>query len=110
MLGSARWLMSRAVCHVAASGLRLSREQECMRIGPEPTSPGLDTCQHRIPAWALIKVQVCSILEPWDPTVGGPDPIRGGLVRTRGGPGPNLEVRTVYPGVQQFPMGVWAHC
>ena len=35
-------------------------------------------CQHRTPAWALIKARVCSVLEPWDPTVGGPDPIQGG--------------------------------
>jgi hypothetical protein len=76
-----------------------------MRIGP-------DTCRHRTPTWALIKARVCSVLEPWDPTVGGPDPIRGGSgshsrgpVCTRGGPGPNLEVRTVYPGVRHFPMG-----
>jgi hypothetical protein len=81
----------RVVCHVAASGLRLSGEQECMRIDPDPTGPGLDTCRHRTPAWALIKVRVCSVLEPWDPTVGGPYPIREwsgshsrGLVRTRG--------------------------
>jgi hypothetical protein len=31
------------------------------------------------PTWALIKARVCSVLEPWDPTVGGPDPIRGGV-------------------------------
>jgi hypothetical protein len=82
-----------------------------MRIGP-------DTCRHRTPTWALIKARVCSVLEPWDPTVGGPDPIRGGgsgshsrgPVCTRGGPGPNLEVRTVYPGVRHFPMGVRTHC
>jgi hypothetical protein len=42
-----------------------------MRTGP-------DTCQHRTPTWALIKARACSILEPWDPTVGGPDPIWGG--------------------------------
>jgi hypothetical protein len=79
MPGSARWFMLRTVCHVAASGLRLSGEQECMRIGPDPTRPGLDTCQHRILAWALIKPRVYSNLEPWVPTVGGPDPIRGGV-------------------------------
>jgi hypothetical protein len=112
MPGSAFWLMPRAVCHMAASGLCLSREQECMRIDPDPTRPGLYTCRHQTPAWALIKARVCSVLEPWNPTVGGPDPIRGGsgshsrsLVRTRGCPGPNLEVRTVYPGVRHFPMG-----
>jgi hypothetical protein len=49
-----------------------------MRIGPDPTRPGLDTCRHQTPAWALIKARVCSVLEPWDPTMGGPDPIRGG--------------------------------
>jgi hypothetical protein len=76
---SARWLMPRAVCHVAASGLRLSEEHECIRIGLDRTRPGLDTCQLRTPAWALIKARVCSALEPWDPTVGGPDPIRGGV-------------------------------
>jgi hypothetical protein len=78
MLGSARWLMPRAVCHVAASGLRLSGEQECMRIGLDHTRPGLDMCQLWTLAWALIKARVCSVLEPWDPTVGGSDPIRGG--------------------------------
>jgi hypothetical protein len=34
-------------------GLRLSGEQECMRIGPEHTRAGLDTCQLRTPAWAF---------------------------------------------------------
>jgi hypothetical protein len=84
MPGSAHWLMPRAVCHVAASGLRLSGEQECMRIGPDPTRPGLDMCRHWTPAWALIKARVCSVLEPWDHIVGGPNPIWGGPVRTRG--------------------------
>jgi hypothetical protein len=78
MPGSARWLKPRAVCQVAASGLRLSGEQKCRRIGMDPTRPGLDTCWLRTPAWVLIKARVCSILEIWDPTVGGSDPIRGG--------------------------------
>jgi hypothetical protein len=105
MPGSTRWFMPRAVCHVAASGLRLSREKECMRIGPDPTRPGLDTCRLRTPTWVLIKARVCSVLEPWDPTMGGPDPYGGfgshprGPVCTRGGPGPNLEAWTVYTGV-----------
>jgi hypothetical protein len=43
-----------------------------MQIGP-----GLDTCWHQTPAWALFQAQVCSILEPWDPIVGGLDPIPG---------------------------------
>jgi hypothetical protein len=33
--GSARWLTSRAVGHVAASGLRLSGEWELSRYGPD---------------------------------------------------------------------------
>jgi hypothetical protein len=48
------------------------------------------------PAWALIKARVCSVLGPWDPTMGGPDPIRGG---GGGGPGPILGVRSVNVGV-----------
>jgi hypothetical protein len=48
-----------------------------MWIGLDPTRPGLDTCRLRTPAWVLIKARVCFVLEPWDPTVGGPDPIRG---------------------------------
>jgi hypothetical protein len=82
--------------------------------GPEPTKLGLDTCRHRTPHWALIKVRVCSVLETWDPTMGGPDPIRGGgvgchsrgPVRARGDPGPILEVRTIYPGVQSVHVGI----
>jgi hypothetical protein len=83
-----------------------------MRIGLDPTRPGLDTCWPWIPAWVLIKARVCSVLEPWDPTVGGPDPIQGGSrshsrgpVCTRGGPGPNLEAWTVYTGIRHSPMG-----
>jgi hypothetical protein len=44
--------------------------------------------------------------------MGGPDLIQGGSgshfrgpVRTRGGPGPNLEARTVYTGVRYLLMG-----
>jgi hypothetical protein len=48
-----------------------------MQIGPDPTRPGLDMCRLRTAVWVLIKAQVCSVLEPWDPIVGGPDPIRG---------------------------------
>jgi hypothetical protein len=70
---------------------------------------GLDTCRYWTPAWVLFKARVFPILGPWDPIAGGPDPIRGGgggsgthsrgPAYTRGGPGPTLEVRTVYPGV-----------
>src|SRR5688572_4644703 len=42
--GSARWLTSRAVGYVAASGLRLSGEWKSTRYGP-------DTCRLRTPAW-----------------------------------------------------------
>jgi hypothetical protein len=79
MLGSARWLKPHTVCHVAASGLHLSGEQEYMQTGPEPTRLGPDTCQHRTPAWALFKARVCSVLELWDSIAGGSDPIRGGV-------------------------------
>jgi hypothetical protein len=41
------------------------------------SGPGLDTCRHRTPAWVLFQARVCSTLEPWDPIVGDPDPIRG---------------------------------
>jgi hypothetical protein len=81
MLGSACWLKPHAVCHVAATGLRLSGGgggQACMRTGPEPTRLGSDTCRRWTPAWVLFKARVCSILRPWDPIVGGPDPIQGG--------------------------------
>jgi hypothetical protein len=46
--GSARWLTSRAVGHVAASGLRLSGEQRRTRYGP-------DTCRLRTPAWLRLR-------------------------------------------------------
>jgi hypothetical protein len=65
--GSARWLMSRAVGHMAASGLRLSGEWERSRHGP-------DTCQHRNPRLALIKVWVFFSLASQDPTESGSDP------------------------------------
>jgi hypothetical protein len=42
------------------------------------TRSSLDTCWHRTPAWVLTKARVCSALEPLDPIVGVPDPIRGG--------------------------------
>jgi hypothetical protein len=81
------------------------------------TRSGLDSCRHRTPAWVLNKSRVCSVLEPWDPIVGGSDPILGGSgshsrgpTCTHGGPGPILEVRTVYPGVRHSPMGVRTHC
>jgi hypothetical protein len=41
--GSSRWLTSRVVGHVAASGLHLSGEQKRTWYGP-------DMCQHRTPA------------------------------------------------------------
>jgi hypothetical protein len=50
-----------------------------MRTGLEPTRLGPDTCRHRTPAWVLFKARVCFVLRPWDPIVGGPDPIQGGV-------------------------------
>jgi hypothetical protein len=43
------------------------------------TRSGIDTCQHRTPAWVQNKARVCSVLEPPDPIRGGggPDPIQG---------------------------------
>jgi hypothetical protein len=43
----------------------------------EPIRLGPDMCRHWTPAWVLFKARVCSVLRPWDPIVGGPDPIRG---------------------------------
>jgi hypothetical protein len=71
-------------------------------------------CRYRTLAWVLFEARACSVLGPWDPTVGGPDPIWGGvrlpfrgLACTRGGLGPTMGVRTVYPGVRRSPVGVW---
>jgi hypothetical protein len=91
--GFARWLTSRAVGHVAASGPRLGGEQRRMRTGP-----------HQTGSWHVTVPD--PHLGPWDPTVGGPDPLGRsgpyprGPTCTRGGPGPTLGVRTVYPGVR----------
>jgi hypothetical protein len=43
--------------------------------GQVRTRLGLDMCWFRTPAWVLLKARVCSVLGPWDPIVGGPDPI-----------------------------------
>jgi hypothetical protein len=51
------------------------------------------------PAWVLFKVQVCSVLGPWGPFVGGPDPIPGG------GPGPIPGVRLAHVEVRDQPWG-----
>jgi hypothetical protein len=62
------------------------------------------------PRLVLIKVRVLFAPESRDPVVSGPDPTQRGPVRVRGGPGPYLEVRSVYTGVRHFPMGVRTHC
>jgi hypothetical protein len=89
MLRSARWLKPRAVCHVAATGLRLSGGQECMRTGSEPTRLGPDTCRHQTPAWVLFKARVYSILGPHcgrsEPHTGGGGvriPFQGSVLHT----------------------------
>jgi hypothetical protein len=82
---------------VAASGLRLGREQNRMRTGPHRL--GLDMCWYRTPAWVLFKARVCSVLGPWDPTVGGPDPIR------EGGLDPIPGVRLAHVEVRDQPWG-----
>jgi hypothetical protein len=43
-------------------------------------------------------------------TGGGSESHSRGPDCTRGGPGPTLEVRTVYLGVRHSPMGVRTHC
>jgi hypothetical protein len=43
------------------------------------------------------------------PHTGGSGSNSRGPVRTRGGPRPNLEARTVYTGVRHLPMGVRTH-
>jgi hypothetical protein len=62
-----------------------------MRIGPERTRAGLDTCQLRTPAWALSKVL-------------GPHCRRSGP-HTGGGPDPILGVRSIHLGVLDQPGG-----
>jgi hypothetical protein len=78
MLGSTHWLKPRAVCHVAATGPRLSGEQEYMRTGPEPTRLGPETCRHRTP---LGPVQGLSMFCPrtLGPHCGRPRPHMGGV-------------------------------
>jgi hypothetical protein len=89
--------MSRVVGHEAASGLRLSGEQNRTRYGP-------DTCRLWTPTW-LIKAWVFFVLESRDPVESGPDP-------TQRGPDPILgvrlapaEVRSAYMGVRHLPWG-----
>jgi hypothetical protein len=102
--GSARWLTSRAVGHVAASGLRLSREQKRTRHGP-------DTCRLRTPAWSRLRSEYSCPRIPgpcceWPgPHTEGSGTHPRGPVRARGGLGPYPEVWSVYTGVQHFPMG-----
>jgi hypothetical protein len=116
--------MSRAVGHVVASGLRLGGEQKRMRIGPHLAGP-----RHvSIPDPCLGPVQGPCTFRPGTlgPHYGQPGPIQRGSdpipevqlahveVRDQpwgpdyisGGPGPTLEVRTVYPGVRRSPVGV----
>jgi hypothetical protein len=80
MPGSACWLMPRAVYHVAASGLCMSGEQGCTRIGP-------DMCRLRTPTWAMIKARVYSVLEPRAPPWVARTPYRGVRIPFQG-PGP----------------------
>jgi hypothetical protein len=74
-----------------------------MQIGPERTRAGLDTCQLRTPAWALSKVLGSHCGRSGPHTGGGSGPYMWGSWT-------NLVVRTVYPGVRHFLMGVRTHC
>jgi hypothetical protein len=113
--GSARWLTSRAVGHMAASVPRLGGEQKCMRTGPHQTRSG----HVSVPDPCLGPIQGLCMFHPGTlgPHCGWPRPHTGGSrsysrgsACTRGGPGPTLEVRTAYPGVRRSPMGVLTHC
>jgi hypothetical protein len=83
MSGSARWLMSRAVGHVAASGLCQGGEQKHMRTGPHQTRSG----HVSVPDPHLGPVQGSDVFCPrtlgpplWatqTPYGGGPNPIPG---------------------------------
>jgi hypothetical protein len=112
MPGSTHWFMPRAVCQVAASGLRLSVEQECMRIGPDYARPGLNVGQLRPPppAWVIIKAWVRSgTLGPYcgrpGPHTGGSGSHSRGSVRTRGGPGPTWRFGPYIQGSDTLPWG-----
>jgi hypothetical protein len=123
--GTARWLTSRAVGHVAATGLRLGGERKRMRTGPHQTGPGHVSAPDPlpwscprpvyVPSWDLGTplwvtcspyggVQILflgSSLDTWGSGTnpGGPNCIPKGL-------GPTLGVQTVYPGVRRSPVGV----
>jgi hypothetical protein len=75
-----------------------------MRIGPNCTRAGLDTCQLRTPTWALSKAlgSHCG----WSrPLTGGSGSHSRGPVRTRGGPGPAWRPGLYIQGSGTFPWG-----
>jgi hypothetical protein len=76
MSGSARWLTSRAVGHVAASGLHMGGEQKHMRTGPHQTRSGHVSA----PDPRLGPAQGPCMFFPgtFGPHYGRPGPIRGG--------------------------------
>jgi hypothetical protein len=95
---------------VAASGLRLGGEQECMWTGPHQTRSG----HVSVPDPRLGPVQGPGVFCPGTlgPHCGWPGPHTGGSgshsrgpACTRGGPGPILGVRTIYLGVRRSPVG-----
>jgi hypothetical protein len=108
--GSALWLMPRVVGQVAASGLRLGREQKHMRTGPHQAGPGHvltpDPCVGPVQGSCMFRPGTlgphCG--RPGPHTEGSGSHSRG-LACPRGGPGPTLGVRTVYPGVRRSPVG-----
>jgi hypothetical protein len=75
-----------------------------MRIGPEHTRAGLDTCQLWTPAWALSKVvgPHCGWSEPH---TGGSGSHSRGPVHTRGGLGPTWRSRLYIQGSGTFSWG-----
>jgi hypothetical protein len=102
--GSARWLTSRAVGHVAASGLRLSGEQKRTWHGPDTRRSG--------PRLILNKVRVHFVPESRDLAMSGPDPAQGGSKTCPKGPGTPVEVQDLtwrsgpyVQGSDTFPWG-----
>jgi hypothetical protein len=76
-----------------------------MRIGPERTRAGLDTCQLQTLAWALSKVLGPHCGRSGPHTGGGSGSHSRGPVRTRGDPGAAWRSGLYIQGSDTFPSG-----
>jgi hypothetical protein len=77
-----------------------------MRIGPDHSRPGLDTCQLWTPAWAFCRVVGPECGRPGPhPGGGGSGSHSRGPVRTGGGPGPTWRSGLHIQGSDTFPWG-----